>query len=266
MSIGARRPVGAAGDDDVARLRLCGLRNGRARGVGRGVSRRCGDDSAVHEVKSVSRGFSRIHTDLKIEIKKIRADPCESAATVLPTLPRSVALPFGGRTVALLGQMTVGADARLGVDAPEQAVIRRRHRGVVVHGDELLLPAQRRAESLASGIEAFLIEPHGHATPPGRPAAALRMARFTAALVSVILYLLRLSGLAWATAAFAAAIAVSLLMGLPTSAAAASSEIQGMGATCPSTTRALLTVLPSISSATLAIARGQSNAARWRTS
>ena len=120
----------------------------------------------------------------------------------------------------------------------------------MVHADELLLPAQRRAERFASGIEAFLIEPHRHATPPARPAAAFRMARFTAALVSVILYLLRLSGLAFATAAFAAAIAVSSLIGLPTSAAAASSETHGTGATCPSTTRALFTVLPSISSAT----------------
>src|ERR1017187_3958389 len=105
-----------------------------------------------------------------------------------------------------------------------------------------------------------------HAAPPAPPLAALRMARFTAALVSVILYLLRLSGLACATAALAAAIAVSGVMVLPTSVCAASGEIHGIGATCPSTTRALFTVLPSISRATLAIDSGQSNAARWRTS
>src|ERR1017187_1155547 len=146
------------------------------------------------------------------------------------------------------------------MNAPEQAIIGRRNGGVVVHADELLLPAKGRAQGFAGGIEALLIGDQHHAAPPivelpERPLAALRMARFTAALVSVILYLLRLSGLACATAAFAAAIAVSGVMLLPTSACAASGEIHGMGATCPSTTRALLTRFASISNATLAIER-----------
>src|SRR5271166_7034909 len=92
------------------------------------------------------------------------------------------------------------------------------------------------------------------------------MARFTATLVSVILYLLWLSGLARATAALAAAMAVSGVMLLPVISCSEPSEIHGMGATWPSTTRAFFTVLPSISSATQACASGQSKAARCRTS
>src|SRR5208337_5043441 len=92
------------------------------------------------------------------------------------------------------------------------------------------------------------------------------MARFTATLVRVILYLLWLSGLARATAALAAARAVSGVMLLPMSASSEPSEIHGMGETWPSTTRACFTVLPSISRVTHACASGQSKAARCRTS
>src|SRR5664280_2366072 len=166
------------------------------------------------------------------------------------------------RAGSRLGQFTIGPDTGLGVHAPEQSVIRRRHRGIALHLDELSLPAQRRTKVFAFGVEAIGVEIQHHAAPPELWPAALRTARFTAAFASVILYLLWLSGLADATAALATAIAVSGEMLFPTSACAASGEIHGMGATCPSTTRALLTVLPSISSATHACARGQSKAAR----
>src|ERR1019366_1746194 len=54
-------------------------------------------------------------------------------------LPCPVALATGGRAGAGLGQLAVGTDACLGMDAPEQAVVGGRHGGVVVHADELLL-------------------------------------------------------------------------------------------------------------------------------
>src|SRR5271166_2983303 len=174
--------------------------------------------------------------------------------------------PHLGRAVARLGQFAIGADAGLGVHAPEQAVVRWRHGGIVFRQYELALPTQSRAEVFAVGIEAIGVGHQHHAAPPELWPAALRMARFTATFVSVILYLLWLSGLALATASLAAAIAVSGEMVLSTSACSEPNEIHGTGATWPSTTRAFLTVLPSIWRATLAWASGQSNAARWRTS
>src|SRR5271157_4169043 len=144
-----------------------------------------------------------------------------------------MARPNLRRAVARLGQLAVGANAGLSVHAPEQAVVRRRHVGIVFRLDELTLPAQRRAEVFAVGIEAIGVGHQHHAAPPERPAAfsgpptsadfvlagaQLRMARFTATLVRVILYLLWLSGRALATAALAAAIAASGVMVLPSSA------------------------------------------------
>ena len=55
-------------------------------------------------------------------------------------------------------------------------------------------------------------------------------------------------------------------MVLPASAWPASAATHGVGATCPSTTRARATVLPFIFSATEAAARGQSSASFCRTS
>src|SRR5512146_871495 len=99
---------------------------------------------------------------------------------------------------------------------------------------------------------------HPHHQAP--PLAAFSSARFTATFASVILYLFLPRLLACATDALAAAIAVSSLSGLPTSASAASFETHGMGATWPITTRADFTVSPFIVSATAAVASGQSKA------
>jgi len=72
------------------------------------------------------------------------------------------------RAVARLGEHAIRTDAGLGVHAPEEAIVRRRHSRVVFDADELLLPAQRGAESFASGVEAFVIGKHHHAAPPGK--------------------------------------------------------------------------------------------------
>src|SRR5271166_6685626 len=186
--------------------------------------------------------------------------------SLLFALSRPMTRPDLGCAVSRFGQLAIRADTGLGVHAPEQAVIGWRHGGIVLRHYELAFPAQRRAEVFAVGIEAIGVGHQHHAAPPELWPAVLRMARFTATLVSVILYLLWLSGLALATASLAAAIAVSGETLLPTSACSEPSEIHGMGATWPSTTRAVLTVLPSIWRATLACASGQSNAALWRTS
>ncbi len=58
--------------------------------------------------------------------------------------------------------------------------------------DELPLPAQRGTEVFALSIETIGIEIEHHMAPPIPPPASVhfRMARFTATLASVILYLL----------------------------------------------------------------------------
>jgi hypothetical protein len=59
--------------------------------------------------------------------------------------------------ISRLGQLAIRTDAGLGVEAPEQAIVGRRDRRVLVHADELLLPPQGCAQGFATGIEAFVI-------------------------------------------------------------------------------------------------------------
>jgi hypothetical protein len=73
----------------------------------------------------------------------------------LPALPRAVALSAGRRAVARLGQLAVGTNASLSVDAPEQTFIRGRNGWVGFGEDELRLPAQGRAEARMIGVEAI---------------------------------------------------------------------------------------------------------------
>ena len=75
-----------------------------------------------------------------------------------------------------------------------------------------------------------------------------------------------LAALAFATAAFAASSARAGVSDFPASTWSAWLADQGVGATAPSTTRALVMELPFILRATEAAARGQSSASFWRTS
>jgi hypothetical protein len=67
----------------------------------------------------------------------------------------AVTLASRGGAVARLRQFAVGADAGLGVDAPEQAFIRMRDGRIGFGKDELCLPAQSRAEIGMFGVEAI---------------------------------------------------------------------------------------------------------------
>src|SRR6202008_1765243 len=148
------------------------------------------------------------------------------------TFPRAVTTSCLWGAVSGFGHVAVRSDAGLGVHAPEQAVIGTLHVGVGLGQDELTLPAQRGAQIRVIRIEAIAIA--NHAAPP----AAFRMARFTATRASWTLYAFWLSGLALASAASAAFLAVSSFTFWPFRAAAAAGGIQGMGATCPITMRA----------------------------
>ncbi len=139
-------------------------------------------------------------------------------------LPRAMTLASCRRAVARFGELAVGADAVLRVQAPEQSFIRPRHRGIVVSQDELCFPAQSRTEVRMAGVEA--IELAFHAAPP-----AFRIARLSATFASWTLYAFWLSGVAFFSAASAAAFALSSFSGLPVNSCSASGEIQGTGAT-----------------------------------
>src|SRR5271157_593714 len=80
--------------------------------------------------------------------------------------PCPMARPNLRRAVARLGQLAVGANAGLGVHAPEQAVVRWRHGGIVFCQYELALPTQSRAQVFAVGIEAIGVGHQHHAAPP----------------------------------------------------------------------------------------------------
>jgi len=73
------------------------------------------------------------------------------------TFPRAVALATGGRAVAWFGEVTIRSDAGLGMQTPEQAIIRLRNRWVWLGQDELSFPPQRRAKIGMVRIEAIPI-------------------------------------------------------------------------------------------------------------
>ena len=77
--------------------------------------------------------------------------------------------------VAGFGQIAVRADAGLGVDAPEQAIVARWHARIGFRENELAFPAKRGAE--VGVIDAEAIRSLNHAAPPD---AAFKMARLTA--------------------------------------------------------------------------------------
>ncbi len=91
---------------------------------------------------------------------------CRAALTLLSALPCPMARPELRRAVAGFGQFAVRTDAGLGMHAPEQAVVGWRHCGIALRQDELTLPAQRRAEVFAVGIEAISVGHQHHAAPP----------------------------------------------------------------------------------------------------
>src|SRR5437660_1303516 len=154
---------------------------------------------------------------------------------------------FSRAAIAGLGQLAVGADAGLGVGAPEEAIVAGWDAGIGLRPYILALPAKGRAQSRTIGIETFRF--YRHATPP-----AFRMARFTATRASWIFWVLCPRLLALSTAARPARSAVSGVMVLPVIDWAASAESHGIGATCPNTTRAPWTVFPFMLRATAAVA------------
>ena len=83
--------------------------------------------------------------------------------------------------IARFGQFAVGTNTRLCVDAPEQAVVARRHSGVGFGENELALPPQRRTQIRMIGVEARFPD---HAAPPD---AAFMMARVSATRASFTL-------------------------------------------------------------------------------
>ena len=84
--------------------------------------------------------------------------------------------------IARLGHFAIGTDAGLRVQAPEQAIIACRHRGIRLGENELALPAQRRAQVRMISIEALRFP--NHAAPPD---AAFKIARVTATRASFTL-------------------------------------------------------------------------------
>jgi hypothetical protein len=70
-------------------------------------------------------------------------------------LPHAVALSAGGRALSRLGQLTVGSNASLRVDAPEQTFIRGRNSWIGLGENELRLPAQGRAQVRIIRIKAI---------------------------------------------------------------------------------------------------------------
>ena len=65
------------------------------------------------------------------------------------------------------------------MDAPEQAIVARRHAGIGFGENELAFPAQRRAQVRMMGIEAIRFQ--NHETPPD---AAFKIARLSATRAS----------------------------------------------------------------------------------
>src|SRR5262249_4596130 len=114
------------------------------------------------------------------------------------------------RAIALarLGQATVGPDAVLRIQAPEQARVAAGHGRIVRGRDEHPLPPEVRAQVLSVRVETIVVGGKPHRAPP--PAAA-RTALLTATRASWTLYALPLSGFAALTAASPAAWALASL-------------------------------------------------------
>jgi len=108
----------------------------------------------------------------------------EKVAPRLPTLPRAVTGAARGRAVAGFGQLAVGPNAGLGMDAPEHAFVRRRDCRVRLRKNELRFPSQCGAEVRMTGIEASGFRNRGLGNHAAPPVAAFRMARLTATLAS----------------------------------------------------------------------------------
>jgi hypothetical protein len=129
--------------------------------------------------------FEIFASDLKTSRASLGGQPGAAvptcAATIRPpehgtlaALPGTVASPPFARAVSGFGHFSIGADASLRVQTPEQAFVGRWHGGIGLGEDELPFPAQRGAE-----IWVFRVEALGfalHAAPP----AAFKMARLTA--------------------------------------------------------------------------------------
>src|ERR1035441_475909 len=153
----------------------------------------------------------------------------------------------------------IGADALVGMLAPGRIIGAHIELGVVARVDKQAFPAQMGAAVRSDFRDQFHTYPFAAST-------ALSSARLTATLASVTLYAFWVSGRASATAALPAASAVASVTCLPASERAAAAESHGAGATWPSTIFADFTVRPFISSATEAVASGQSSAVFCRTS
>jgi len=67
----------------------------------------------------------------------------KTSGAILLTFPGAMTGAVLRAAIARLGEFAVGANAGLRVQAPEQALIGSRHRGVGLGKDKLALPAQR---------------------------------------------------------------------------------------------------------------------------
>jgi len=67
----------------------------------------------------------------------------QNLGAILPAFPGAMTGAVLRDAIARLGQFAIGANAGLRVQAPEQALIASRYRGIGLGKDELTLPAQR---------------------------------------------------------------------------------------------------------------------------
>jgi hypothetical protein len=101
----------------------------------------------------------------------------------LSTFSRTVTLAVVGRAIAGLSHFSIGSDACLRVNTPEQTIIGWLHGWIVFGEDELTLPAQGGTEVGMVSVEAIRLTDRFraeigckvHAAPP-----AFRIARFSA--------------------------------------------------------------------------------------
>ena len=72
-----------------------------------------------------------------------KQDDAQNLGPILPAFPGAMTGAVLRVAIAWLCQFAIGTNAGLCVQAPEQALIRSRYRGIGLGKDELAFPAQR---------------------------------------------------------------------------------------------------------------------------
>src|SRR5713101_7575894 len=154
---------------------------------------------------------------------------------------RRLAAPTPRAAILGVSYLPVRPQHRLRLRAPERPSLHRRFAVAVFVVVGLVVQRLRpQAATHFARCDHRVELGHGYALP------ACSSARFTATRASCTLYLFPLNGLAPRTAASPALAAFSSVSALPLRNSSAAVARQGMGATCPSTIRAEVTVLPLI--------------------